>query len=299
MRPANLKKFVKNVRLDTDTNVKRKVFSNIVEAFEKSKAREETLNELNIWRIIMKSKIAKIAAAAVITAAVLIAIHYTGGSIDGSGVVWADVVKKIENSRGNIYRFIISDSPGYSKFYLSPENFRLDTYENEELVSSTYKDFKSKTIIYVHHNTKSYVSRRSQENSEVLEDRQDSMMDPLFMLKAILSYEHRELGQKNIDAVLCEGIETNDLNALIMMNPEDQSLFANMKNSEFRMRLWINKETQYPVRAEYKLNAEFNGKIIEGEAVLDQFQWDVNFDPNFFEPNIPSDYQSMELPVMN
>ena len=244
----------------------------------------------NIWRIIMKSKIAKIAAAAVIIAAVLIAIHYTGGSIDGSSVVWADVVKKIENSRGYINRIVITGSPGYSKCYYSPENFRMDMYEDEDLTSSMY--FKPDTATYVYHKYKTYAIRERQENSDAGKNQQDSM-NPLFMLQAILSFEHKELSPKTIDGVLCEGIETNDFNVLLMMNPEDQADFSTMENPEFQMTLWINQETQYPVMAEYKLNTVFNGEIVKGGAVLDQFEWDVDFDTDIFEPDIPSDYKKM------
>jgi hypothetical protein len=52
--------------------------------------------ELKIWRIIMKSKITKLAAAAVIIIAVLIGIHYSGGSIDGASVALAQVTENMK-----------------------------------------------------------------------------------------------------------------------------------------------------------------------------------------------------------
>ncbi|MBN2589048.1 MAG: hypothetical protein JXA96_04240 [Sedimentisphaerales bacterium] len=53
----------------------------------------------NIWKIIMKSKITKFATAASIIIAVLIAIHYFGGSIDGTSIVWADVMEQLNSFR--------------------------------------------------------------------------------------------------------------------------------------------------------------------------------------------------------
>src|SRR4030043_959882 len=41
------------------------------------------------WRIIMKSPITKLAAAAVIAFTALVCIHQFGGSIDGTSVAWA------------------------------------------------------------------------------------------------------------------------------------------------------------------------------------------------------------------
>lgn len=50
----------------------------------------------NIWSNIMRSKISKLAAAAVITVAVFIGIHYSGGSIDGASVALAQVTENIK-----------------------------------------------------------------------------------------------------------------------------------------------------------------------------------------------------------
>ena len=38
-------------------------------------------------------------------------------------------------------------------------------------------------------------------------------------------------------------------------------------------------------------SADENKMHIKG--ILDQFQWDVEFDSSIFEPNIPSDYEQM------
>ncbi len=45
----------------------------------------------------MKSPITKLAAAAVVITAILIGVHYLGGSIDGANVAWAQVVEQINN----------------------------------------------------------------------------------------------------------------------------------------------------------------------------------------------------------
>jgi hypothetical protein len=48
-----------------------------------------------LWRDIMKSPITKLAAAAVIIIAVLAGIYYSGGSIDGASVAWAEVTSRV------------------------------------------------------------------------------------------------------------------------------------------------------------------------------------------------------------
>ena len=53
----------------------------------------------NIWRMIMNKTITKVAAAAAIIAIVVFGMHYLGVSPDGSGVVWADVLRNMEASQ--------------------------------------------------------------------------------------------------------------------------------------------------------------------------------------------------------
>ncbi len=52
--------------------------------------------EQKIWRIIMKSKITKLAAAAVIIVAVIICINQFGGSIDGASVAFSQIKQAVE-----------------------------------------------------------------------------------------------------------------------------------------------------------------------------------------------------------
>ncbi len=251
------------------------------------------LSKQNLWRIIMKSKLTKLTAAAVIILAVLLAIHYSGGSIDGSGVIWANVLKQMENSKGYTNRInFMTELPSVWKCYYSPEYSRIDIHRNEKLDWSMYIDYKTNTTTYIYYNTKRYSIRQRQEDSAIQANRQNSL-NPLFMLRAILSFEHQELGSKTIDGVLCEGIESSDINVIIMMNPEDEDELRNLENPGFHMTLWIDKKTQYPVKVEYKFNIESNGEIIKGGAVLDQFEWDVDFDIDTFKPNIPTDYSKM------
>lgn len=72
MRPAeNIEKLIKNIDIDTNAKTDNAVLGDVIEAFEKSKGKKTSATEQNIWRIIMKSRITKITAAAVIVLAVV------------------------------------------------------------------------------------------------------------------------------------------------------------------------------------------------------------------------------------
>ncbi len=77
----------------TGAEMDTKVLDDALQALEESKKAQSAATQPNIWRIIMKSPMTKLAAAAVIIIAVLIGVHHFGGSIDGTSVAWADVQK--------------------------------------------------------------------------------------------------------------------------------------------------------------------------------------------------------------
>ena len=111
-------------------------------------------------------------------------------------------------------------------------------------------------------------------------------MNPKHLVQTILSCEHRKIGQKTIEGVLCEGLETTDP-AFLGPLPEPVSRL------EVQLRLWVNSDTEFPILLEWKVMIEVDGNVMAKECMLDQFQWDVELDPSLFEPNIPSDYTDM------
>ena len=64
----------------------------------------------NVWRIIMMSRIAKFAAAAVIMITVGLLVYWHTGSIDGATVAWAEVFRNVEASDTVVCRAHVIDS---------------------------------------------------------------------------------------------------------------------------------------------------------------------------------------------
>jgi len=158
--------------------------------------------------------------------------------------------------------------------YLSSTQSRLDSYEGDQIIKTIYDDFNTKTVILVDYGHKSYVKM----TFDIQMEEYDFWRDPKSLVQRFLSHEHRELGQKTVEGVLCEGIETTDP-ALLGLDSLSYSLMA---------RVWVSVETGYPVQFEVEI-VRNNGEIRIAE-VADQFQWDVELDESIFEPNIPADY---------
>ena len=100
MKSSNqIERLVKNTRIKTSENVDNRILTDAKAAFlESTKTRLAAFQSaVSIWRIIMKSPISKLAVAAVVIIAVLIGINEFSGSVDMTGVAWADVVEQINN----------------------------------------------------------------------------------------------------------------------------------------------------------------------------------------------------------
>lgn len=227
----------------------------------------------------MKSPILKLAVAAVVIVAVVLGLFELLGTESQSGVVWAEVAKKVEASRGVIYRSreVASDSrddaPDYTMNYLSSTHSRLDSYKGDQIIKTIYDDYNTKTVILVDYFHKSYVKMTFDEKIQ----QSNFLTDPNRMVQRFLSCKHRKLEPKTVEGVLCEGIETTD------------PAFDEYDYTDSVMaRVWVSVETGYPVRLEVEL-VRNNGEIRIG-GVSDQFQWDVELDESIFEPNIPPDY---------
>ena len=93
----NIKKVIKNLDLEIDTNTKMDqiILKELLKAHEKSKKTQSAFASPNIRRTIMKSPITKLAAAAVIIIALFVGISHFGGSVES--VAWADVTERFES----------------------------------------------------------------------------------------------------------------------------------------------------------------------------------------------------------
>ena len=241
----------------------------------------------------MKSPITKLAAAAVIVTLVVLGLFELTGTESTSGVVWADVVRKVEASQGSVVRcrettsFQSSDITNYSIAHTTPRYSRKDFYTAGQITHTHYSDFSDSDIVTftgVYHKHKHYISGTHPNSKyEFFLEQHEDWLNPRYLVQRILSGKHKNLGQKTIEGVLCEGIETTDP---AVMGP----LPGQVERLEIDFQLWVSVETGYPVLFESKISGEAEGNQLESQGVLDQFQWDVELDESMFEPNIPSDY---------
>jgi len=239
----------------------------------------------NIWRTIMKNPITKLAAAAVVITVVVLGLFELIDTENKSGVVWAEVAQKVEASTGVIFRSRGTGSRdpnddwpnGYKITWRSAAVTRTDRYRDGQIYRTIYYNLDTKTTISLAHDAKKYI-KEPMSDARVKRARadKDRWTDSQGLVNCCLARKHHALGQKTIDGVLCEGIETTDSSGLPVKS--------------FAGQLWVSVETGYPVLVE--VEAIDDGGI-RHTTTLDQFQWNVDLSGGDVEPEIPTDYEPL------
>jgi hypothetical protein len=236
---------------------------------------------------IIKSRITKLAAVAVIIIAVLISMHYFGGSIDTTSATWGNVLEYVEQVSTVVFRItVISTVPGKDKpvegqavVYVSSEyGTRSDQYIDNKIVSITYMVRGEDVVTTVIPEEKRYLRVvLAPDKAKQMNEKND----PRLMLKELMSVKYRELGPTQIDGIHVEGIEAQ--------SPR----IAGGMFEDATARLWVDVQTELPMCME--IEGVAGSGSIQMKMVMDEFQWDVELEPSLFDPNIPDDYTSKEM----
>ena len=92
MKPLeHVEKLIKGFEVEINQQKNQRVLNGLLETQARSRELKPDLLQPNIWRMVLHSKLAKLAAAAVIVVAVIVGINHFGGSIDVTGVAWGEV----------------------------------------------------------------------------------------------------------------------------------------------------------------------------------------------------------------
>lgn len=274
----DIDRLVKKLQLQASDNLNERVHSDI----DKGLADERQSARPKIGRRIMIGSVTKLAAAAAVILAVMLGLSVIDFS--NSGVAWArvpELVSQIDTFKfGLTIRVADEEKTSGAEehvaqwvFYLSEEHgFRMDVVGDGNVVSwyAPSEGDKVTTVI---------PAEKTWFESPIPEDQRGKMpeeyKDPNDYIRRFLAKPYKELGRSVIDGIAVEGIEVQD-------PPTDGEQLENAVG-----RLWVDMETELPVRIEIEGKAE--GKAVQW---LMDFGWAETVDPAVFEPNIPPDYTS-------
>ena len=256
---------------------------------------QPTVQPAGIWRTIMKSRMTKPAAAAVIILAAFLALNL----FDNTSIVWADVVKRLEEIKSGTYTITtdITGMPGTPEDYvthiiqdvtLSYEQnaVRIDAsvqVPNGTKKSRIYLLFEDRALTSLMLDQKKYIEVTIGE--EQMNKMSEENGDPATILKAMLERDYIELGRQIIDGVPSWGIEVSDPKLGTKMG----SFISGDLFDETTVQLWVDEKNEFPIRL-IATGSSKDGKT-SMKTIYDNFQWNTEIDPALLKPEIPDDFE--------
>jgi len=235
----------------------------------------------SIWRILMESKMTRLAAAAAIVVAVFSVFRLPGGR---SGVALGRVLDSIQGIRAYVHRATLTTQTGsepareidFTIWRSVDYGVRRDCYSEGNLISRLYVPPSGTDVVELLPRARKYINARLDEK-QLMEINHKT--DPQELIKFFTGFEYEPLDPQVIDGVSAVGIEIDDPHF-------GKALFERGWG-----RLWVDPKTELPVRIEMEGTSAKGTTHIR--VVADQFQWDAPLTQAEFEPNIPPDYTVM------
>jgi outer membrane lipoprotein-sorting protein len=268
MRPAeNIKRTIKSAKVKINQEVKKTALTELINDLESFKISGLTETGPDICRIIMKSNITKFAAAAVVIIAILIGIHYSGGSIDGASVAWADVMEQISSFRPYACSYTVQD-----------EGVEVRSYRLMRLSLTQRREIRSDGTVLVFDlavpKLLTLVPEKKYAIERILDTQPTTDPDIFKMANSMqnMSSEEgnvQELGVREIDGHIAKGFRS--------------------RNKYNDITIWADVQTKLPVRYE-GIHVGTGRKI-----TLSEFEFDVDFDEALFSTTAPEGYKVEKL----
>jgi hypothetical protein len=287
----DIQKIVAKFNVKPGPEMRSKVLDEALEIQRNQNQQSISDTKLNIWRIIMKSPITKLATAAVVFIACVIGLSLWRTT--GSGIALADVLARVEQATAFRYRYrVTGEDPNKEtrRTCLISQEYGSKT-TTEELESNggwrtgseSYLSPDRKSAIRILHKQKRYTRI---EWDDVTAERMYMMSvnDPRTFLKRILACKYESMGRSTIDGIEVEGFQTTDPNFYHFGTGNQGAGIIRDVNQISVRKVWVDTKTRLPVRCD-----STEAQKVEEFGMYD-FQWDVSVDAADFKPVIPDDY---------
>jgi hypothetical protein len=261
MRPNEIKKLITDLKVKPSDALDAKVYNAIDDAQEE-KTKTQSAYKPNIWRILMKSPITKLAAAAVIIAAAIIGFHFIGGgSITKPCLAWDCVVSHIMDANTAEFDIIIGEEGKAPLIHDMIKGSRIHR-TLEGMQETSVIDLTSSKILSLDPAKKKAIYIELKDLPQI-PNYMDQLRNVIKMLEAVPGFTIEDLGEKVIDGQMLYGYKA--------------------KHPKLEVEVWADPATGLPVRMEQQ---EGQMKII-----CKNMRFDVPMDDSLFDMNAPEGYK--------
>jgi len=265
----NIEKLISRLRVEPRAEMSKRNLDDALAAHKKVIG--SVSSRPTIWRIIMKSRTGKIAAAAVIIVSVVTGIHFLGGSTES--VAWADVVRPILTARTVVFNVEGENVPVTRVMNMGTQRVRGEVLSPDgKTVQAIVIDFDASRMLTLIPNQKRAVLIELKDMLEKPENVLEELRNMVTEIQNDPNVSVEPLGEKEIDGQIAKGFRAT--------GPDGE------------LTVWADPQTALPIRMEQKWR--------QMHFVYTDFQFDIELDESLFSMEIPEGYSelpSAELPI--
>ncbi|MBN2317150.1 MAG: hypothetical protein JXM79_24705 [Sedimentisphaerales bacterium] len=218
------------------------------------------------WRIIMRSKTFKLAAAAIIIIAVFLGIHEIVGIPRSSSVALADVIKPILNARTASLDIRIGSPNGDVVIHDDVMGSRIRRTVSNLENATILIDLEQQKLVNIDHDKKTVI---------------------YLGLDGLPSFQNYVEHLRNLILRLQDHPDVQvDNQGLREMNGQEYFVFVANIGDE-TITIWADSQTALPVRIEHQTPNTC--------TICDNMQFDVEFDESLFSTKVPDGYTTQDV----
>jgi outer membrane lipoprotein-sorting protein len=267
----NLKQLIKKFHVTTNAKMDQKVKEDVLEVIRKFKKTQSALTQPNIWRIIMKSKITKLATAAVIIIAVVLGLNIISGP-DMASVAWSKTVQPLMTARTMVFNVIMAEGENVPITRImdnGTQRFRSEILspDGKTILAIQIVDFDTLQILTLEPQHKTTLLTDLTDLPEKPENILEEMRNVITDIEENPAFSVELLGEQELDGQITTVVR------------------ATGPDGEFK--IWADPQTYLPIRIEQKWR--------QTEFALTNFECDVELDESLFSMEIPEGYSEDQL----
>jgi hypothetical protein len=267
MQPADdIKKLIDEAQITSSSQVDRRILADALEDLEKRRQQRAVRPRPVVWRIVMRSKTAKVAVAAALVVAVLLGFHFLGSPL-GSGVTFAQVIQPILNANTAVFDIVLgAEDPNTPVLHDMVMGSRIRRTLSNIQNNVSVIDLQSGRILNLDE-TKKEAAYISLKGLPSIPNYLDTLKTLIAKLQESPSMVVEDLGVKEVDGRKVVGF------------------LARHPNVE--ITIWADPKTGLPVRIEQKEK--------QLQAVVKNVRFDVPMDESLFSMEVPAGYKQQEV----
>lgn len=271
MRPAkDTERHIRNVYADglkvtTGADLDERVLNNVMETLDEIEKKDSAVNEPTVWRLIMKSGVAKLTAAAVIIVAVTLGMFEFLGP---SSIAWADVIEPLLNARTAVLDIVVGadgkDTAIHDEVMGSRIRRTVSKIDGPDIII----DLDQQKMLVIEHEKKTAVTIELAGLDDV-ENYLQKLQNLVVRLQESPDFTVENQGIQEIDG-------------------SEYIVFVAQGDGQ-TVTVWADAETALPVRVEHKTP--------NMHITCDNMQFDVELDEKNFSMEVPDGYTIQEAGI--